>query len=273
MPSSVNEAWVSLATQDFTTYYIKRSDSNAHSASRNRVPRFAIWCFSALVAAKATVILHLHQTFVSPNDVSKVVIPVLLCPLQRFPLILLSYNLTVRAATESLARAERQVKCQSLGNLRMISTMVVSVTGSDFSSLDALITLLHKLAVKEFASKRLPQHCVIGKQIKALLQTSMELQPLSAALVSSLLVQKGRRHLFQVALWPQFHRLHMQDILCIRKSKQQIIKDIDLLLLRKATQDYSRSTTSTTEEIEKRQHTMAVKEENTTQYTSGYEVL
>ena len=97
-------------------------------------------------------------------------------------------------------------------------------------------------------------------------------------------MQKDRRHLFQVALWPQFHRLHMQDISCIRKSKQQIIKDMDPLLLRKATQDYkmmllqkygecSRSTTSTTEEIEKRQHTMAVKEEHTTQYTSGYEVL
>ena len=50
--------------------------------------------------------------------------------------------------------------------------MDVSVTGSDFSSLDALITLLHKLVVKEFACKRLPQHCNIGKQIKALLQTS-----------------------------------------------------------------------------------------------------
>ena len=241
------------------------------------------------MAAKATVILHLHQTFVSPNDVSKVVVPVLLCPLQRFPLILLSYNLTVRAASESLARAERQVKCQSLGNLRMISTMVVSVTGSDFSSLDALITLLHKLAVKEFASKRLPQHCIIRKQIKALLQTSMELQPLSAALVSSLLVQKDRCHLFQVALWPQFHRLHMQDISCIRKSKQQIIKDMDPLLLRKATQDYkmmllqkyrecSRSTTSMTEELRKGlipwQWKKKIQLYNyTTQYTSGYKVL
>ena len=95
--------------------------------------------------------------------------------------------------------------------------MAVSVTGSDFSSLDAFNTILHKLAVKDFTSKRLPQHCAIRKQIKALLQSSVELQHLSAALhkdmfvlVLSLPVQNGRHHSFQVALWPHFHHLCMQ---------------------------------------------------------------
>lgn len=60
--------------------------------------------------------------------------------------------------------------------------MAVLIIGSDFSSLDVFITILHELAAKNFASKRLPQHCTISKQIEALLQSSVELQHLSAAL-------------------------------------------------------------------------------------------
>ena len=60
--------------------------------------------------------------------------------------------------------------------------MAVSITGTDFSSLDAFITILHKLASNDFASKRLPRHCAIRKQIEAFLQSSVELEPLSAAL-------------------------------------------------------------------------------------------
>ena len=84
--------------------------------------------------------------------------------------------------------------------------MAVSITGADFSSLDAFIAILRKLAAKDIASKILPRHCVIRKQIEALLKSSAELQPLSAAvheellaLVSSLPAQ-GRYHSLQVAL-------------------------------------------------------------------------
>ena len=42
--------------------------------------------------------------------------------------------------------------------------MAVLVTGSDFSSLDAFITVLRKLAAKDFVSKRLPRHYTIRKQ-------------------------------------------------------------------------------------------------------------
>ena len=124
--------------------------------------------------------------------------------------------------------------------------MAVSITGTDFSSLDAFIAILCKLASNDFASKRLPRHCAIRKQIEAFLQSSVELEPLSAALheevfalVSSLPAQKGRHHSFQVALWPQFHHLRTQVVPRIWQSKQHIVDDVDPLLLQNATQEYA----------------------------------
>ena len=124
--------------------------------------------------------------------------------------------------------------------------MAVSITGTDFSSLDAFIAILCKLASNDFVSKRLPRHCAIRKQIEAFLQSSVELEPLSAALheevftlVLSLPAQKGRHHSFQVALWPQFHHLCTQVVPRIWQSKQHIVDDEDPLLLQNATQEYA----------------------------------
>ena len=97
---------------------------------------------------------------------------------------------------------------------RIRSSMAVSLsTAEDFSPLDSFTSILRKLATKEFASEILPRHHVIRQQIaiEALLQSTAELQSLCAVLhkkiydvISRLPAQKGREHLFQVALWPKF---------------------------------------------------------------------
>ena len=111
---------------------------------------------------------------------------------------------------------------------RIRSSMAVSLsTAEDFSPLDSFTSILHKLAMKEFASEILHRHHVIRQQIEALLQLTAELQSLCAVLhkiydmISRLPVQKGRQHSFQVALWPKF--------LCILEERVMSMKTIPFL--------------------------------------------
>lgn len=56
-------------------------------------------CFPALAATKL-ITYHLNRALIGLNVVSKVVIKMLLCPLQTLPLVLLPYQLAVGAASE-----------------------------------------------------------------------------------------------------------------------------------------------------------------------------
>ena len=162
----------------------------------------------------------------------------------------------------------------------MISTMVVSVTGSDFSSLDALITLLHKLAVKEFACKRLPQHCVIGKQIKTLLQTSWSYNHCLQPWYRACLCRRADAICFKWHCGPSFIVFICEIFRVLGRVSNKLSKTWTCCFCgrqHKITKWCCYRSTGNTADLplvrQKRQHTMEVKEENTTQYTSGYEVL
>ena len=107
--------------------------------------------------------------------------------------------------------------------------MAVSLsTAEDFSPLYSFSSILRKLATKEFASEILLRHRVIRQQIEAPLQSTAELQSLCAVLhkkihdvISRLPAQKGRKHSFQVALWPKF--------LCILEERVMSMKTIPFL--------------------------------------------
>ena len=116
---------------------------------------------------------------------------------------------------------------------------VFLTTAKDFSLLDLFISLLHKLAWKEFVSERLPRHCAIRQQVEALIHSAAKLQFLCAVfhekIYSSIvatctewqtaLVSGGI-----IALVP--HVSHARGS-AYMKEQQHTIRDVGLILLEK----------------------------------------
>ena len=115
----------------------------------------------------------------------------------------------------------------------------------DSSYIESFIAILRKLAIKEFASEKIPRHSVIRKQIESLVTSRSDIETLCSALhkdlmvlVSQLPLRKIGRHSLQVELWPQFHLFRIEELPQIWKKSQKVVEDIDIILAQKATMEY-----------------------------------
>ena len=164
--------------------------------------------------------------------------------------------------------------------------MAQSNQTTEFLQVESFISLLRKLSTKEFAGERLPRHSLIRKQIESLIQSPADRRSLSTTLhkemmpiISSLPSQKGRKHSFQVELWPLFHAFRVREVPRIWKHAQQAVPDVDPILTQKATMEYvlallqtkyGEGQSSMIEQKEMRRETISLEEENSIRYVAAY---